>query len=109
MRGGIFINDKAGFSELKIPDYRININNRKILTGFAQIIGEPGREGELCVAIDKMDKIGWDKVREELGQRGFSDIAVQKLVPIVGLGEGNQERISFLKDFLSDSPIGLTG
>lgn len=100
---------KRVFSELKIPDYRININNRKILTGFAQIIGEPGREGELCVAIDKMDKIGWDKVREELGQRGFSDIAVQKLVPIVGLGEGNQERISFLKDFLSESPIGLTG
>ncbi|HAZ24421.1 MAG TPA: histidine--tRNA ligase, partial [Algoriphagus sp.] len=61
------------FSNLNIADYDIKINNRKILTGISEVIGEAGKEGPLCVAIDKLDKIGWEKVQEELAQRGFQN------------------------------------
>src|SRR5690606_12901264 len=92
---------KRVFSRLKIGDYCIKINNRKILTGFSEIIGEPGKEGQLCVAIDKLDKIGWEKVQEELRQKGFSDAAILQLSPIINLKGGNLEKIGFLEKFLS--------
>ncbi|HLT08193.1 MAG TPA: histidine--tRNA ligase [Cyclobacteriaceae bacterium] len=97
------------FSQLQLTDYTIKINNRKILTGIAEVIGEPGREGDLCVAIDKLDKIGWEKVQEELVQRGFSKEAIQKLSPIVALDKSNAEKISFLEKFLKDSGTGQQG
>ncbi|MEX2594908.1 MAG: histidine--tRNA ligase [Anditalea sp.] len=97
------------FSKLELNDYSIKINNRKILTGISEVIGEPGKEGDLCVAIDKLDKIGWDKVQEELGQRGFTDTAIQKLFPIISLQVDNKEKIKFLETFLAGSKIGLQG
>lgn len=97
------------FSKLKLMDYTIKINNRKILTGVSEVIGEPGKEGELCVAIDKLDKIGWEKVQEELQHRGFTDIAIEKLSPITFLKESNEEKILFLEKFLAESPIGMEG
>lgn len=100
---------KRVFGKLGIADYDIKLNNRKILTGISEVIGEKGREGELCVAIDKLDKIGWEKVQEELTQRNFTQDAVQKLEPIISLREDNQEKLEFLKDFLSTSEIGLKG
>ncbi|MGY6741553.1 MAG: histidine--tRNA ligase [Cecembia sp.] len=100
---------KRVFSQLGLKDYSIKINNRKILTGLSQAIGEAGREGELCVAIDKLDKIGWEKVQEELQNRNFTQDAIQKLSPIIYLKEGNQEKLEFLKSYLSDSAIGLQG
>ena len=100
---------KRVFGKLGIADYDIKLNNRKIQTGISVVIGEKGREGELCVAIDKLDKIGWEKVQEELTQRNFTQDAVQKLEPIISLREDNQEKLEFLKDFLSTSEIGLKG
>ncbi|MBD8489999.1 histidine--tRNA ligase [Echinicola sp. CAU 1574] len=97
------------FAELKLEDYDIKINNRKILTGISEVIGEPGKEGELCVAIDKLDKIGWEKVQEELTQRGFTEDAVKKLEPIIDLSGSNDEKLAFLKGFLSESEEGLKG
>ncbi len=97
------------FSHLKLNDYTIKINNRKILTGISEVIGEPGREGDLCVAIDKLDKIGWEKVQDELQQRGFAAEAIEKLSPIVALANSNAEKIAFLETFLQGSATGLQG
>ncbi|MGY6521556.1 MAG: histidine--tRNA ligase [Mongoliitalea sp.] len=100
---------KRVFSQLGITDYSIKVNNRKILTGLSEVIGEQGREGELCVAIDKLDKIGWEKVQEELAQRNFSADAVKKLEPIIGVNGSNEQKLAFLKNFLSASEVGLQG
>lgn len=100
---------KRVFATLGLKDYSIKINNRKILTGLSEVIGQAGREGELCVAIDKLDKIGWERVQEELSQRNFTEEAIEKLSPIINLKEGNQQKLNFLKNYLSDSPIGLQG
>jgi len=97
------------FSHLKLSDYTIKINNRKILTGISEVIGEPGREGDLCVAIDKLDKIGWEKVQEELQQRNFAAESIAKLSPIVALENSNAEKIGFLEAFLQDSVTGMQG
>jgi histidyl-tRNA synthetase len=100
---------KRVFGQLGITDYSIKVNNRKILTGLSEVIGEHGREAELCVAIDKLDKIGWAKVQEELSQRNFSADAIGKLEPIIGISGSNQDKLAFLKVFLKDSTVGLIG
>mgnify|MGYP002654587171 CR=1 FL=1 len=97
------------FEKLGLRDYSIKINNRKILTGIAEAIGEVGKEGPLCVAIDKLDKIGWEKVQEELIQRGFSDQAIRHLSPLITLENDRTSKLEFLKDFLKNSEIGLKG
>lgn len=100
------------FQRLGIENYEIKINNRKILTGIAEVIGTQGREGELCVAIDKLDKIGKEKVEEELLQRGFTAENIEKLQPIFRppTPEGGGEVLfSFLKNWLKDSETGLKG
>jgi histidyl-tRNA synthetase len=98
---------KKVFRELGLTDYSIKVNNRKILTGISEVIGEPGKESELCVAIDKLDKIGWEKVQEELVQRGFSDESIDKLSPIINLD--NKNKFEFLQIFLASSETGLKG
>jgi len=97
------------FSKLKLQDYSIKLNNRKILTGISEAIGEAGKEGPLCVAIDKLDKIGWDSVKDELKTREFSDSAIDKLAPLVSLQAGITSKLEFLKSFLADSETGLKG
>lgn len=97
------------FAKLGLSNYDIKVNNRKILTGISEAIGESGKEGPLCVAIDKLDKIGWQKVKEELGERGFASQSVDKLEPLVQLKTDLKGKITFLKDFLASSEVGLKG
>ncbi len=97
------------FQKLGLKDYSIKINNRKILTGIAEVIGAAGMEGPLCVAIDKLDKIGWEKVQDELTQRGFQDSAIEKLAPLVKLETGLKEKLAFLGEFLKSSETGVQG
>ncbi len=97
------------FGKLGLGDYSIKINNRKILTGISEAIGEPGKEGPLCVAIDKLDKIGWEKVKEELSQRGFEEDSLEKLAPLVALESDLNGKFEFLKRFLANSETGLKG
>ncbi len=97
------------FAKLGLPQYSIKINNRKILTGIAEAIGADGKEGPLCVAIDKLDKIGWEKVQEELQQRGFENASLARLEPLVNLKEGVSTRIAALREFLKNSPTGIQG
>lgn len=101
---------KRVFGALGLTDYTIKINNRKILTGLSEAVGEPGREADLCVAIDKLDKIGWERVKAELEQRGFQYGASGKLEPIINRQfSTNREGISFFESFLTDSEAGTKG
>lgn len=97
------------FKKLRLPDFAIKVNNRKILTGITEAIGADGREGELCVAIDKLDKIGKEKVEEELLQRGFSTESIASLQTLFELPDGNMEALAALKTWLSETEIGLKG
>lgn len=87
----------------------IKINNRKILTGIAEMIGEANRIVDITVAIDKLDKIGLEKVNEELRTNGLSEDAIQKLQPIINLSGTNQEKMATMRQALAQSEIGLKG
>ena len=87
----------------------IKINNRKILTGIAEIIGEADKIVDITVAIDKLDKIGLDNVNKELAEKGISGEAIAKLQPIILLSGTNAEKLATLKTVLSDSETGLKG
>jgi histidyl-tRNA synthetase len=87
----------------------IKINNRKILSGIAEIIGEAEKITDITVAIDKMDKIGLDKVNEEIASKGISDDAIAKLQPILKLSGTNSEKLNQLKAVLSSSEVGMKG
>ncbi len=87
----------------------IKLNNRKILTGIAEIIGEADKIIDITVAIDKLDKIGLDNVNKELKEKGIADDALEKLQPILLLKGDNFEKIDQLRNTLSASEIGLKG
>jgi len=87
----------------------IKINNRKILSGIAEIIGEAEKITDITVAIDKMDKIGLEKVNEEIASKGISKEAIDKLQPILKLSGTNSEKLIQLKTVLASSEIGLKG
>jgi len=87
----------------------IKINNRKILSGIAEMIGEADKIVDITVAIDKLDKIGLDAVNEELREDGISEEAIQKLQPIINLSGTNEEKIATMRKVLADSEIGQKG
>ena len=87
----------------------IKINNRKILTGIAEIIGEADKIVDITVAIDKLDKIGLDNVNAELASKGIPQEAIDKLQPIILLSGTNAEKLATLKNVLSASEVGLKG
>lgn len=87
----------------------IKINNRKILTGIAEIIGEADKIVDITVAIDKLDKIGLENVNKELADKGISEEAIAKLQPIILLSGTNAEKLTTLKTVLADSEIGIKG
>lgn len=87
----------------------IKINNRKILTGIAEVIGEAEKIVDITVAIDKLDKIGIDNVNEELRRVGISEEAIEKLQPIIALVGTNDEKLATIADVLAGSEVGLKG
>ncbi len=87
----------------------IKVNNRKILTGIAEIIGEADKIVDITVAIDKLDKIGLDNVNAELASKGISEEAIAKLQPIIQLKGTNAEKLATLKQVLAGSETGLKG
>jgi histidyl-tRNA synthetase len=96
-------------SNLGLKDFSIKINNRKILTGIAEIIGKPELIIDMTVAIDKLDKIGLDGVSKELLERGFTDVDLEKLRPVILLEGSNTEKLASLKTVLAQSETGLKG
>lgn len=87
----------------------IKINNRKILTGIAEVIGEADKIVDITVAIDKLDKIGIDNVNAELSANGISDEAIAKLQPIIALSGTNEQKLNTIAEVLATSEIGLKG
>lgn len=87
----------------------MKLNNRKILSGIAEIIGEADKITDITVAIDKLDKIGTEKVNEELASKGITQEAIEKLQPILQLSGTTREKLEKLKDVLASSSIGLKG
>ncbi len=94
---------------LGLKDFTIKINNRKILTGIAEIIGKPELIVDMTVAIDKLDKIGLDGVNKELLERGFTTMDLDILKPIIELKGNNEEKLQQLKTVLANSENGLKG
>lgn len=87
----------------------IKINNRKILSGIAEVIGEADKIVDITVAIDKLEKIGLDNVNEELRKDDISEEAINKLQPIISLSGTNDEKLNVIRDVLKNSETGLKG
>ena len=96
-------------TRLQIPGFTIKINNRKILSGIAEVSGEADKLIDITVAIDKLDKIGEDGVVEELRQKGVSETAIATISPLFTIAGSNEERLNQMKTFLASSEIGLKG
>ncbi len=96
------------FMQLEIPVV-IKMNNRKILTGIAEIIGAADKITDITVAIDKLDKIPVEKVNEELRAKGLSDDAIKELQPLLQFKGNSVEKLSFLKSLLVNSVTGMKG
>lgn len=96
------------YRRLKI-NVRLLINNRKVLAGIAEVIGEPEKLVDITVAIDKMDKIGLEAVNAELKEKGLSEDSISKLQPILNLSGNNDVKLEKLKSVLAESEIGMRG
>lgn len=87
----------------------VKINNRKVLAGIAEIIGEADRIIDITIAIDKLDKIGLEQVNNELREKGISDEAIEKLMPILTLSGDNEEKLNKIEAVIGSSATGLKG
>lgn len=96
------------FEKFQIP-VEMKINNRKVLSGIAEVVGHPEKITDICVAIDKIDKIGQEKVCEELLQREISSEAINKIEPFFNFKGSNKEKLDLLKHNFENSTIGLEG
>ena len=88
---------------------QIKINNRKILSGIAEVIGAADKIVDITVAIDKLDKIGIDNVNQELREDGLTEDQIEKLQPIISLAGTNEEKLTVIAEVLKDSETGLKG
>ena len=94
---------------LKLPGFTIKINNRKVLSGLAEIIGQPDKIIDFTVALDKLDKIGKEKVLQEMMDKGLSADALKLVDPIFSLPDNPSEQLSIMKNLLKESEVGLKG
>lgn len=100
---------QEALSNLGLKDFTIKINNRKILTGIAEIIGKPELIIDMTVAIDKLDKIGFEGVTKELLERGFTTSDIDQVKPVILLEGSNASKLETLKTVLASSETGLKG
>ncbi|EDM37534.1 histidyl-tRNA synthetase [Pedobacter sp. BAL39] len=100
---------QEALSDLGLKDFTIKLNNRKILTGIAEIIGKPELIIDMTVAIDKLDKIGLDGVSKELLERGFTEGDLEKLTPVILLQGTNEAKLDSLRKVLGSSEAGMKG
>jgi histidyl-tRNA synthetase len=99
----------AVFSELKLKDVRIKLNNRKVLSGIAEIIGARNHLVDFTVALDKLDKIGREAVIAEMQDKGIQAEAIEKARPLFSFSGSTKEKLDKLADFLSESETGTEG
>jgi histidyl-tRNA synthetase len=96
-------------TKLGLPGFSIQLNNRKILSGIAEVCGEAERIVDMTVAIDKLDKIGEDGVIAELQQKGFSEASIEKIKPLFAFEGSNAAKLTLLRTYLADSEVGQKG
>ena len=96
------------FSRLGI-NITIKLNNRKVLSGIAELVGQPDKLIDITIAIDKIDKIGIENVKAELSERGISEESIERLIPILEINGSTQERIAALSEILKDVETGAKG
>ncbi len=96
-------------TSLNIPDFSVKINNRKILSGIAEVSGESDKLIDITVAIDKLDKIGEEGVVKELIEKGVSVSAIEKITPLFSMNGDNADSLAKMKVVLASSEIGLKG
>jgi len=96
-------------TNLRLPDFTIKINNRKILSGIADICGETDKIIAITVAIDKLDKVGVDGVIKELTEKGVSESALEKINPLFSISGDTKSKLSQMRSYLKDSEIGISG
>lgn len=96
-------------SDLGLQDFSIKINNRKILSGIAEVIGRPDMIIPITVAIDKLEKIGLDKVKEELSQKGLTNLEIDLIQPLFEINGNIVQVLSQLKSYLDSSEVGKKG
>ncbi len=96
-------------TNLQLPGFVIQINNRKILSGIAEVCGVAERIVDLTVAIDKLDKIGEQGVLDELAQKGFTETTLQQIKPLFDFKGSNTDKINLLRNYLANSEVGQKG
>ena len=97
------------FSELNLEGVTIKLNNRKILSGIAEVIGEEDNLIDFTVALDKLDRIGEEGVKTEMLSKGISEVAIEKLKPLFSASGNASEKLAMLKNLLATSEIGMQG
>lgn len=100
---------QGAFDKLRIPQLSIKINSRKLLAGLADICGTPDKMMELTIALDKLDKIGWDKVAIELADRSISQEGIAKVKDVIAITGDNEQKLQQLEAFMSSTEIGKEG
>ncbi len=99
----------AVFSKLKLKGTTIKMNNRKVLSGIAEVIGETDKLIDFTVALDKLDKIGEEGVKKEMREKGISDVAISKVQPLFTASGSASDKLDLLKDLLASSEVGMKG
>jgi histidyl-tRNA synthetase len=97
------------FERLQITDYRLQINNRKVLKGIMEVCGVQTKEKQILIIIDKTDKIGIGGVKDELLKEEIAIEKLEKLLDVYSFKDSNEKTLDFLKNFLSTSEVGLQG
>lgn len=100
---------QAAFAELQLPQVEIKVNSRKLLAGIADICGNPELMMDITIALDKLDKIGWDGVVKELRQRNINDIGIATIKKLIDVAGDNKTKLSALEVIMKDSKTGLKG
>lgn len=100
---------QQAFHQLGIPSISIKINSRKLLAGLAEVAGMGDKMMEMTIALDKLDKIGWDGVTKELLQRGITESGINKIAAVIDITGDNEQRLATLESAMQTSEVGLQG
>ena len=100
---------QSAFKQLGLPQVAIKINSRKLLAGLAEICGTPELMMEITIALDKLDKIGWDGVVKELKERGIEDAGIAQIEKVINVSGNNEEKLEALSTIMANSATGLEG
>ena len=100
---------QSAFHQLQLPQVVIKVNSRKLLAGIAEVCGMPGSMMDITIALDKLDKIGWEGVSKELVERDISEEGILKIKDIIGVTGNNEEKLAALEAIMNGSESGKHG